>query len=55
MIDVGGNWVIKKDINGNVIDAYKVITDPILDAQSRILLSRKEASCRRMEQNKRYY
>jgi hypothetical protein len=33
MLDTGGYWVIKKDRFGNDIDAYKVITDPLLEAQ----------------------
>jgi hypothetical protein len=44
MIEVGGYWVIKKDVNGNTIDAYKVITDPILDAQESCRQAKKQAA-----------
>jgi hypothetical protein len=33
MPDIGGYWEIKRNRHGDIIDASKVITDPLLDAQ----------------------
>jgi hypothetical protein len=51
MLDIGAYWVIKKDEFGNDIEAYKVITDPLLEAQSYYQMEKKAAE--RMEQEKR--
>jgi hypothetical protein len=49
MPDIGAYWVIKKYRFGSVIDAYKVTTDPLLEAQESYYLVKKKAA-ERMEQ-----
>jgi hypothetical protein len=49
MLDIGGYWVIKKDSLGDVIDTYKVTTDPLLEAQESYYQDKKKAA-ERMEQ-----
>jgi hypothetical protein len=51
MLDIGGYWIIKKNRFGDVIDASKYITDPLLEAQESCQLERKAAE--RMEQKRR--
>jgi hypothetical protein len=41
--DDGGKWVRKKDRFGNVIDACKVITDPLLKAKEYSYQIKKKA------------
>jgi hypothetical protein len=52
MPDIGRYWVIKKDSLGDVIDTYKVTTDPLLEAQESYYQDKKKAA-ERMEQKKR--
>jgi hypothetical protein len=49
---LGRYWVIKRNGRGDIIDAYKVITDPLLEAQESYYQEKKKAA-ERMEQKER--
>jgi hypothetical protein len=49
---LGRYWVIKRNRRGNIIDAYKVIMDPLLEAQESSYQEKKKAA-ERMEQKER--
>ena len=49
---LGGYWVIKRNKRGDIIDAYKVITDPLLEAQESYYQEKKKAA-ERMGQKER--
>ena len=46
----GGKWRIKRDSQGNIIDACKIITDPRISAKN-ITLNEEEKAGKKLEQN----